>query len=61
MFDLLLKNNNLVHVVKNAVPEMKHDPVEFIKGLIRGEGSQKEQKKFLYQVHLYKQGGLLPI
>jgi hypothetical protein len=53
MFEYLLKQNGLYDAVVKAVPELKDKAIEFIKELIRGEGTQKSNKKFLYQVHIH--------
>jgi hypothetical protein len=53
MFEHVLKKNGLREVVENAVPELNKTAIEFIKGLIKGEGILKRNKKFLYQVCLY--------
>jgi predicted DNA-binding protein with PD1-like motif len=53
MFEYLLKQNELHGAVVEAVPEMKDNAIEFIKELIRGKGTLKKNKKFLYQVHLH--------
>jgi hypothetical protein len=53
MFEYLLEQNKLLDAVLEAVPELKDKAVEFIKELIRGEGTLKRNKKFLYQVHLH--------
>jgi hypothetical protein len=53
MFEHLLKKNGLREVVEKEVPELNKTAIEFIKGLIKGEGILKRNKKFLYQVCLY--------
>lgn len=53
MFEYLLEQNKLRDALVEAVPELKDKAVEFIKELIRGKGTLKRNKKFLYQVHLH--------
>lgn len=52
MFEYLLENNGLREAVKDAVPEMKENAIQFIEELIRGKGTVRSNKKFLYQVHV---------
>jgi hypothetical protein len=53
MFEYLLEQNKLHDALVEAVPELKDKAVEFIKELIRGKGTLKRNKKFLYQVLLH--------
>lgn len=58
MFEYLLEQNKLHDAVVEAVPELKDKAIEFIKELIRGEGTLKRNKKFLYQIISNKDNGI---
>jgi hypothetical protein len=53
MFEYLLEKNGLHSVVVDYCPELKDKAIEFIKELIRGEGTMIRNKKYLYQVYLH--------
>jgi predicted DNA-binding protein with PD1-like motif len=53
MFEYLLEQNKLQDTLTTALPELKDKAVQFIKELIRGKGTLKKNKRFLYQVHLH--------
>jgi hypothetical protein len=50
MFEYLLENNGLHSVLADSCPELKDNAIEFIKELIKGEGTLIRNKKYLYQV-----------
>ncbi|PNF38244.1 hypothetical protein B7P43_G11616 [Cryptotermes secundus] len=58
MFEYLLEQNKLRDALVEAVPELKDKAVEFIKELIRGKGTLKSDKKFLYQIISNKDNGI---
>jgi hypothetical protein len=53
MFEYLLEQNGLRSVVVDAFPELKDRAIEFIKELIKGEGTLIRNKKYLYQVYAH--------
>jgi hypothetical protein len=53
MFEYLLEHNGLHSAVEEAFTEMRDTAVEFIKELIRGEGTLMRNKKYLYQVYVH--------
>ncbi|XP_021932855.1 deoxynucleoside triphosphate triphosphohydrolase SAMHD1 isoform X3 [Zootermopsis nevadensis] len=58
MFEYLLENNGLREAVKDAVPEMKENAIQFIEELIRGKGTVRSNKKFLYQIISNQENGI---
>ena len=52
MFQYLLEKNGLHSALVGYFPELKDKAVEFIKELIKGEGTLFRNKKYLYQVYV---------
>ena len=53
MFESLLEKNGLHSVVVESFPDLKEKAIEFIKELIKGEGTLIRNKKYLYQVYVH--------
>jgi hypothetical protein len=53
MFEYLLEKNGLHSVVVESFPDLKEKAIEFIKELIKGEGTLIRNKKYLYQVYVH--------
>ena len=53
MFEYLLEKNGLHSVVVESFPDLKDKAIEFIKELIKGEGTLIRNKKYLYQVYVH--------
>ena len=53
MFEYLLENNSLYSEVKESFSNLKGNAIEFIKELIKGEGTMMTDKKYLYQVNVH--------
>ena len=52
MFEYLLKKNGLYSELVNCFPTLGDRAVEFIKELIKGEGTMFRKRKYLYQVYV---------
>jgi hypothetical protein len=53
MFEYLLEKNDLRSMVVESFPDLKEKAIEFIKELIKGEGTLMRNKKYLYQVYVH--------
>jgi len=53
MFEHLLDSNGLRSMVVESFPDLKEKAIEFIKELIKGEGTLMRNKKYLYQVYVH--------
>jgi hypothetical protein len=53
MFEYLLEKNGLRSMVVESFPDLKEKAIEFIKELIKGEGTLMRNKKYLYQVYVH--------